>query len=261
MSDKLPKPADIPNHPEKRARDTSIHTRKRNPAQKLQDLADISQLFLKGYHQREMVNWIAANRPYTLSIGMINGIVHDAIAHWQNEVTKNIDKLKAADLMRLANIERHAIEAFERSLKPTTKTASATETDEAEPEGPHLTPEALQAAAAEVNAPKTGKKRKVKESRIREERDGDPRWLQVLLDCMAKRIEILGYAKPQKIEVTGEDGGPIQMQATVEAALKLAYGSAVQSPPPAIPVSATVTTTQPAAEPVTDWRQAMEKKV
>lgn len=234
----------------------SVHTPKRTEAQKLKDMEDLSKLFLDGMHQRDMCRWIAANRPYTLSIGMVNRIIGDIVAMWEDATVANIGRIKARDLLQLAKVEKAASDAFERSLKQSEESSKATEEDADETKSA----QAVEAKPEAEAGDKPKRRRKVRESKTTKNRDGDPRFLAIILDCVKQRGEILGYCKPKKLELSGEEGGPIKLDGSIEAALERAYGPK-KPEPAAIPVTATVTTgpTTPIAEPPKDWRAVMAK--
>jgi hypothetical protein len=50
-----------------------------------------------------------------------------------------------------------------------------------------------------------------------ENRDGDPRFLEIILRCVNSRIELLGLKAPVRTELSGPNGGPMQMQQEVPA--------------------------------------------
>jgi hypothetical protein len=173
----------------------SKHAPKRTTHQIEQDRADIARLCLERRQQREIVAWIAANRPYTLSLGSINRSVKQSEALWRREATGSIENWKARDLARLDEIERRAWEGFERSRLPRVikrtcggKTVTTTE-----------------------------------------QRDGDPRWLEIIRQCIARRADILGYASNSlqvgvALECHGTNG---ELVPDVRLALEVVYGRAL----------------------------------
>lgn len=163
---------------------------KRNKAQSEQDFSDVARLMLEGNTQRQIAEWIGRNRPYELSPAMVNRIAQEAVRQWRADGAKNIGELKARDLARLADIERRASEAYERSLKPRVTTRTG--------DGKTIT--------------------------ITEKRDGDPRWLEVILNCIRQRREICGYSAPKSLHIAGDDGGPVKIGLDVMAALEMVYG-------------------------------------
>lgn len=175
--------------------------RERSKQELAADLADISQQYLDGKTQRQIVVWIKENRGYTLSIGQVNADIKKAIALWMEKAVANIDEIKARDLAKLADIESRATAAYERSLKDFERTQQE------------------QITAADGKAGK-----RIKASVTKETRDGDPRWLAVILDCIRERKEILGYAKPKKIDLGNLDEKPFQIKMDVATALEQAYG-------------------------------------
>lgn len=196
-----------PEKPQERRRTGGT---KRKPAQREHDLVFVSKMMLDGKMQTEIGAWINANRPYKLSLPQICYDCKAVIERWRADASRNIDELRARDLARLLDIETRATEAYQRSLLPAEKTTQERTNEGRKPSG------------------KSKAKREPARTRVsvtKETRDGDPRWLEVILKCISERKEILGYIAPKKLHIGGEDGGPVRLGVDITAALDLAYGN------------------------------------
>jgi hypothetical protein len=59
----------------------------------------------------------------------------------------------------------------------------------------------------------------------KEQRDGNPAFLAGVMSCIERRCKLLGLDAPAKAELTGKDGGPVQVDAIVKSAIEKAYGN------------------------------------
>lgn len=213
----------------------------RNSHEKARDRADIARLYLDNYTQRAIAHWIEQNRPYKLSISVINEDCQFCVQQWQEQATQAIDTIKARDLARLLDIETRASLAYERSLEMAERTLE----------------ESIRIPIFTKGVCKGQKKmvrrfeRRTKSSVIREKQNGDPRWLAIIIECIRERREILGYAKPKKPDfIPPDDTDAKEHETNVLAALEKAYGK----PQVTISVSSTVAVSAPGGVKVEDWR-------
>ena len=58
---------------------------------------------------------------------------------------------------------------------------------------------------------------------------GNPAYLRGVIDCIDRRCKLLGLDSPQKLEHSGKDGGPIQVDVAAIEAKILALGEAEQN--------------------------------
>lgn len=188
-----------------------INAKKRNKAEIELDKLVIAKLYLEQKTQLQIADWIRRNRPYNLSVAVISGILKALFQEWRTQAVHKIDELKARDLAKLLDLEATATEAWQRSLLTSEKTTHEHDGSEPKPE-----------------FKKNGKPYKTKPhlrvSVVKENRDGDPRFLEIILKCIAQRSEILGYKPNRKIDEGGEDA-PIILSVEVNNALAIAYGS------------------------------------
>lgn len=183
---------------------------KRSKCEIERDKADISRLYLDQKTQLQIVDWIKHNRPYSLSLTTVHVTIQALFAEWRKQAVHHIDELRARDLARLLDIEKTATEAWQRSLLTSEKTTHEHDGNDGKP-----------------RLKKNGKPYKTKPhlrvSVVKENRDGDPRFLDIILKCIAQRSEILGYRPNRKIDEGGENT-PLRISVEVATALEIAYG-------------------------------------
>lgn len=84
----------------------------------------ISKLYLQGFSFRGMETWIASNTGLTLTRKMCSIYVNELLEEWQQERVSDIDKLIAAELKGLNDVEREAWDAWEKSKQDRTKSVT-----------------------------------------------------------------------------------------------------------------------------------------
>jgi len=162
---------------------------KRTRAERDRDIAEIvAPMYLRGKTHTEICEALNKVRPYKLSRSQITLDIKELNRRWQKQCNEAVTAVKARQLAVIDEVERAAWEAFERSLQASQRT---TQESEAEPvEGkPDL--------------------QKKKRARVqRENRDGDPRWLDIVMRCVERRCKIIGVDAPTR--------GAIDLDAEVE---------------------------------------------
>jgi len=159
-------------------------TYKRNEVEREADLVEIANQYLKGRHQRQIVDWIAQNRPYTLSQQQISYDVQEINKRWMAACNTATAERMAAALAKLDKIESEAWIAWDLSKRDSLRKLS------------------------EKNA--RGKKDADGSSRaavVTEQRDGDARFLEIILKCNQERCKLLGLHPATKL--ADFDGGPL----------------------------------------------------
>jgi len=110
--------------------------------------------------------------------------IHDDVvkltARWQASALRDISQAKADELAKLDELEREAWAAWRRGI-----------------------------GRKQSRTTKTGGKEGDTVSVKTEVLNGDPRYLAVIDNCIARRCEILGLKAPTKLEASGPGGGPI----------------------------------------------------
>lgn len=145
----------------------------RSPSQLKRDLARESKMYLHGASQEEIAAELGLNQAtVSRDLATLQG-------EWAQLALRNLDQRKAEELARLDTIERAAWQAWERSCENAT-----------------------------IETKRVKGKNSIDGSRLRademeqitrtEGRTGDPRYLQVIHDCIKRRCEILGIDAPKK---------------------------------------------------------------
>jgi hypothetical protein len=142
------------------------------PEQRELNRARIAELKLKGHSLTEIAR----------GLGMTHWqVLYDlriVVKRWQDSALANVDEMRGRELAKLDIMEKEAWEAWEKSKgKKRTKTY-----------------EAGYAAGEAVPEKQTARE---------EETFGDPRYFDLLLKCMDRRIKLLGIEAPAKDEDAG----------------------------------------------------------
>ena len=116
---------------------------------------------------RQIAARLAEERPYSLSHVCIGDDVQLLLKRWRAEQLDNVDDRLAAELQRLAQIEREAWRGWERSLEDSVT---------------HVTEE------------RTGDIDGATDRTTRTGQAGDPRFLQTVEKCVSRRCELLGLS-------------------------------------------------------------------
>lgn len=153
-------------------------SRKRTDAEIERDKADISRMLLAGWSLREMAEWVAKNRPYTLHITTIQDDVHRVMQDWHDEINKNRGLYVARMFAQYAHITKLAEDSFEKS-----KDAKRRTTTKSSAEG-------------------SGGKAKPIEASITTEDAGagDPAFLNVMLQAANKVCDLMGLEPAKRVQ-------------------------------------------------------------
>lgn len=163
--------------------------------------ARVASFKVQGFSVRQIVAALAktkclnpdTKKPWTLFA--VQSDLEALTARWQAEALRDVSKWKAEELAKLDRLESQAWAAWERGIGR--KQTRTTKTGRVDKEGTVI-------AEPEVSL-KT------------EVLNGDPRYLQVALDCQDRRAKLLGLDAPAKYEAAGPNGGPIPiLQARVD---------------------------------------------
>nr|WP_293836721.1 helix-turn-helix domain-containing protein [uncultured Arsenicibacter sp.] len=150
--------------------------------------AQVATLYLKGWQQAA----IAEELDVTQS--QISQDLKAIRENWKTGALIDFNEAKARELARLDLLEQTYWSAWERSLKPFKKKQTK--------------------MRGEVNMNDASQKQKAKNletTEATEERVGDPKFLDGVLKCIQKRVDILGIDAPSKQELTGKDGKPLNV--------------------------------------------------
>lgn len=174
----------------------SKHTPKRNPVQIEEDLGLIADLYAQKLPQHEITRRLNEQRQglYELTRSAIARDIDKIRKRWRIEYTGTFNDALARELATIDKLEREAWEAWDRSKKPRQEKGSGME-------------EETSGEAEEGKAPAAGKRKK--RSHLKQiDRDGEPRFLELVMSCVEKRSRILGLFAPERHEFFngGKDG-------------------------------------------------------
>ncbi len=155
---------------------------KRSPGQVEADAVYIADLYARGKSHREITEALNADRPYTLTRPIISGQIKGILEDWRLHTIQEIGIQRAEELIRLNKIEAEAWLAWERSKIESTQT---------------------------VTEKSEGKNGRTLARVVRDGRDGDPRFLMIVGNCVTERCKLLGLYAAVKSELTGKDGIPL----------------------------------------------------
>jgi predicted transcriptional regulator len=152
---------------------------KRTPAQRERDREHVATLYLKGWSQSEIANYLEVSQP------LISKELKAIKAKWHSEQLEQYEFYIAQELDRLRLIEKEAWEAWERSKQTKEQTLS----------------EKLRSASPDDLDLETGAA-KLKIQRRTIDQVGDPKFLEQLLKVHQARAKLLNLgdtstAKPQ----------------------------------------------------------------
>lgn len=146
--------------------------------------AQISKMYLEGKTQNE-ISLICH-----CAIGTVNRDLKIINARWLADATTNLAERKARELAKLDNLEGQAwISFFESKL--TTERGQGQRKKPPQKKGDKIY-ETTSTFSKEI------------------ESAGDPRFMNIIADCIERRCRILGVDAPGKLELSGNDGGPIE---------------------------------------------------
>lgn len=151
-------------------------------AQREEHRSKIAALRLRGYEFREIA------REMELSLSYVYTEYKVVELRWRKAAHDDLATQKAKELAHLDAVEKEAWEAYERSRK--------------------------HAVEQQEKSGYVGKERVPKETRAKQKtRDGDPRFLSVVMQCIDRRIKLLGLDNPdlQGVrDVAASNDGPLE---------------------------------------------------
>jgi hypothetical protein len=167
---------------------TRHHAKRTNP-QREEQLRQIAGMYLEGLPQRDI-----ADR-FGLSQSQISRDLKEIQRRWATPDSQDVMALRAKELARLDHLEQQAWAAYNRSRQPEeTQSKEKTITDN-------------HAGNGQKSSTK-GPADRMKASIRTKNRDGNPAFMKIALDCCRQRIKLLGVEAPAKLE----DATPKQIQ-------------------------------------------------
>ena len=145
----------------------------RSQFQREADYERITSLYLRGWRQAD----IAAELGLTQQ--QVSYDLRTIQKRWRESTTMNLDEAKQKELSRIDELEREFWSAWESSKAERTKARQE----------------------SDGTKDKEGKVVVKKSSMEKEQRDGNPAFLQGVLSCIDRRCKLLGLDAPEKSEV------------------------------------------------------------
>jgi len=164
---------------------------KRTKIQIKNDRVRIAELYIKGVYQ----SVIAAE--LGLDQSQISRDLKAIQAEWIKNTTLDLDHFKGKEIAKIDQVERTAWEGYTRSLEKFKSTITT---------GRDITEDK---ETGKVTASNKDQVVKV------EERNGDPRFLDVVMKCIERRCKLLGLDEAQKHEHSGSQKSPLQIYLTM----------------------------------------------
>lgn len=164
---------------------------KRTKGERKQDLVKIAAMYCEGRPQYEIVDWLTANRSYSVNQSTISRDLKTIRQQWLDSSVIDFNEAKARELAKVDHLEETYWLAWHRSLEPKTTGTARIVTDG-------------KTENAQVLRDEAGSKE--------ETRDGDPRFLAGVERCGEQRCKILGVYAAVKQEVKFPGGVPVQIE-------------------------------------------------
>lgn len=170
---------------------------KRSPQQIKADGIFIADLYTRGYTFREIaynlnLDLVKRNMPYQLSFQMVYVQIKQIMIDWKIQTTKLIDEWITFELAKLDKIERELWDAWESSK--TGKQRLWTKSDRRRVKPNDISDNTQLSDVDRIYG-------ELLDSKMIENSSGNPKYLDLLLDVMKKRSEILGYNAPIKLQI------------------------------------------------------------
>ena len=133
-------------------------------------------MYLNGHTQAAIAKEIGISRQ------MVSKDLQTIRQRWKESAIKDFDALKEQELKKIDATEREAWECYRRSQRDRQRTVTE---------------------RAGTGNPDDAKPGRAKAQVTKEQADGDPRFLKIILECIDKRCKILGLDAPDKQELSG----------------------------------------------------------
>lgn len=153
----------------------------------------VASLYLQGKSQRFIAEQLQT------SLGTVNRDLTTLRNHWKQNAAADMDEAIGRELAKLDKLEEQAWESYFLSLK-TTQTHNGQNSRPGQKKGER----AKKSTSQNVTITETA---------------GDPRFLNIVENCIERRCRILGIDAPGKVEVTGKNGGPMEFKDKSNAAI------------------------------------------
>lgn len=146
----------------------------------------VANLYLQGKSQRFIAEKLQT------SLGTVNRDLTTLRNQWKKNAAADMDEAIGRELAKLDKLEEQAWESYFLSLK-TTQTHNGQNSRPGQKKGER----AKKSTSQNITITETA---------------GDPRFLNIVENCIERRCKILGIDAPGKVEVTGKNGGPMEFK-------------------------------------------------
>jgi hypothetical protein len=144
--------------------------------------ARVAQLYLQRKRQVEISEEMGISQP------RVSRIICEIQAEWRASAMRDWDTLKSEELARIDHVEAEAWKAWDRSCQEYTE-----ETTETGERPVRMVDEAGKFTISSMAFARARMKR--------EKRIGDPRFLQIVNQCIERRCDLLGLDAPKVIDI------------------------------------------------------------
>lgn len=150
----------------------------RSPAEIQEHLNIIAGLYLRGHSIRQIVDAVNNQSERQTSIRTVHNDIQTLLAEYKEQRIAELEDAQRVELAKINEVEKTAWEAWERSKQKEMQTDKSV----------------------------TGEKSRTESGTTKEETPGDPRFLQIVMNCIDRRCKIMGMDAPITIQGTGVDG-------------------------------------------------------
>jgi hypothetical protein len=139
----------------------------------------IAKYFLQGRNERQIADHLGRTQQY------VSLIIKSLEQEWRTKAISDFSTAKAKELARIENLERTYWDAWFRSLGGSKSTT-------------------VKASGEKSEQKKDGKLVNIERSERNETTYGDPRFLAGVQWCIERRVKMLGFDQPVKIDIVNE---------------------------------------------------------
>lgn len=143
--------------------------------------ATVAALYLKSWTQQAIADQVGVDR------SQVSLDLKEIRKEWKESMVFDFNEAKGKELAKIDKLEAEYWQAWEESTRPL-KRKSTRLTGDVE-------------AKTEKEDAKKPKAKNLVSTESTEERLGDPRYLDGVMKCIQKRVDILGLDAPQKVQV------------------------------------------------------------
>lgn len=156
-----------------------------------------AQLILQGMTQRDVAKEVG------VTVSVVNADLNQHILpQWRAQAAADVGERVMLELAKLDELERTYWEAWKRSLTTFEKRTS-TRTDRSRMVMPPASVQQAMLAMNQAVAPNNLTSTDERATLVREEREGNPLFLQGVAWCIDRRIKLLGADTPKQVDIEG----------------------------------------------------------